>query len=66
MSKNNNIPPGAVQTLTDLKVWAEERKPEHIRLEDGHPLTSIREFNRHKEFYWNNFCGLDIIYDEKK
>ncbi len=59
---NNNIPPGAVGTLSDLSVWVKERKPEYIVIPKNHTLTHIREFNNGAEPTWKTFHGLEIKY----
>lgn len=59
------IPIGAAYTLSDLKVWVEEKHPTIILIPEGHPLRSIREFNPGKEYSWKICMGIPIEYGEE-
>lgn len=62
-----SIPIGAASTLSDLKVWVEEIRPEAIGIPQGHTLTYIRQFNpwKYPDESWDTFRGIPIFYGEE-
>lgn len=58
------IPIGSVGTLSELKVWVDEIKPDVIVIPINHTLTHIREFNHNFKEKWTSFNGIPIEYSE--
>jgi len=61
--KTKQTPIGAASTLSDLKVWVEETRPDRIYIPENHPLRSIREFNPAQTYTWDFFMGIPIDYE---